>query len=266
MIGRNWTLSVLTLLNRELVRFFRQRNRVIGAFASPLVFWVLIGAGLSSSFHPPAMPESMSAIEYLFPGTITLIVLFTSIFSTISIIEDRREGFLQAVLVAPISKSAFVVGKILGGTTIAVIQGMVFLLLAPFAGLSIGFNTAILTMGVLILLGFVLTGLGFMLAWRMDSTQGFHAIMNLFLIPMWLLSGSFFPSSGGPSWLVVFMKLNPLTYGVAALRRTLYQGGVSVFPDLPSLSCSIGVIVLFGFIFFGISLWMVGKRTTSHSV
>ena len=257
-------LPSLSLLQRELVRFFRQRNRIIGALGTPLVFWALIGAGFSSSFHPPSMPENMSAVEYLFPGTMTLIILFTSIFSTISIIEDRREGFLQSVLVAPISRGAVVLGKILGGTTIALLQGILFLLLAPIAGLQLTVSSVSAAIGVIVLLGFALTGLGFVLAWRMDSTQGFHAIMNLFLMPMWLLSGAFFPASGVPAWLHWMMQINPLTYGVAALRRVLYSSGSSAVGDLPSLPYALGITVLFGLVFFALSLWMVGKRKTAN--
>jgi ABC-2 type transport system permease protein len=257
-------LASMTLLSREMTRFFRQRNRVIGAFGSPLVFWVLIGAGMSSSFHPPGMPSGMTAIEYLFPGTMTLIILFTSIFSTISIIEDRREGFLQSVLVAPVSRSAIVFGKILGGTMIAVLQAIVFLLLAPLAHMHLSFIAVLESVGVAILLGFALTGLGFSIAWRMDSTQGFHAIMNLFLIPMWLLSGSFFPMSGAPTWLYWLMKLNPLTYGVAALRRTLYHAEVAISLDLPTLANCLLWTVLFGIVFFIVSLKMVNNRKVAH--
>lgn len=258
-------LPAFTLLQRELVRFFRQRNRVIGAFASPLVFWVLIGFGLSSSFHAPSMPPAMSAVEYLFPGTLTLIILFTSIFSTISIIEDRREGFLQSVLVAPISSAAVVLGKLLGGTVVALIQGAIFLLLAPLAGMQLTLASVIGSIGVILLLSFALTGLGFVIAWRMDSTQGFHAIMNLFLIPMWLLSGSFFPATGTPSWLRWLMDLNPLTYGVAALRQTLYANNPVVLGELPSVTAALTITILFGLAFFALSLWMVRRSGTRHA-
>ncbi len=258
-----WILPSATLLTRELVRFFRQPNRVIGALGSPLVFWILIGSGLSSSFRPPSIMREMSAMEYLFPGTIALILLFTSIFSTISIIEDRRERFLQSVLVAPISSAAIVLGKFLGGTIVALLQGMIFLLLAPFVGVHLTVFSAVASVGVIFLLAFALTGLGFVIAWRMDSTQGFHAIMNLFLIPMWLLSGSFFPSSGVPFWLRCLMHINPLTYGLAALRRALY--GVNLAPDLPSLPLALGVTILFGITFFILSLWMVRKHHTPGS-
>lgn len=258
---QNWILPSFTLWKRELTRFFRQRNRVVGALGSPLVFWILIGGGLSSSFHPPSMPQGISAIEYLFPGTMTLILLFTSIFSTISIIEDRREGFLQSVLVSPIAQSSIVAGKVFGGATIALIQGILFLFLAPFGGIKLSLISIGLSIGVIFLIAFALTGLGFVLAWKMDSTQGFHAVMNLFLIPMWLLSGSFFPSEGAPIWLKWIMQINPLTYGVAALRKTLYWSQPSLMPNQPSILFPVGITLLFALTFFVLSVILVRKET-----
>src|ERR671923_1995413 len=126
-------LAVGTLSWREIVRFVRQRSRVTGAFAQPLVFWLLLGGGLKASFRPPGLPEGTSYVEYFYPGAIALVLLFTAIFSTISVVEDRREGFLQGVLVAPVRRSTIVLGKILGGTTLAVAQAALFLLLAPLA-------------------------------------------------------------------------------------------------------------------------------------
>src|SRR5579872_4054789 len=128
-------LAIWALASRELVRFFRQRTRVIGALGQPILFWVLFGAGLHSSFSPPDWaPRSMTYQEYFFPGVAVMIVLFTAIFSTISIIEDRREGFLQGVLVAPIGRLAIVLGKLCGGTALAVLQAGLFLALAPLVG------------------------------------------------------------------------------------------------------------------------------------
>src|SRR6266446_3612934 len=205
-----------------MVRFLRQGNRVIGALGTPLVFWLLLGSGLGKSFSAPAAPEGHGYLEYFFGGTIVLVLLFTAIFSTISIIEDRREGFLQAVLVAPVGRFAIVLGKILGGTTLAFVQGLVFLVLAPLLGLELSAVAFAWLVVVMFLISFALTGLGFVIAWQMSSTQGFHAIMNLFLIPLWLLSGAVFPSEGAPIWLGWVMKVNPLRYGVTALRAGLY--------------------------------------------
>jgi ABC-2 type transport system permease protein len=207
-----------TLCQRELVRFFRQKNRVFGAFGQPIVFWVLFSAGLRGS-----------GLDYahFFPGTIVMILLFTAIFADISIIEDRREGFLQGVLVAPIPRWTMVLGKVLGGTAIAMLQGILFLLLGWLTVKEIhptifGAAAALVLMFVV---SIALTALGFVIAWRMDSTQGFHAIMSVFLLPMWLLSGAFFPNNVG-GWLGWIVAANPLTYGVAGLRWYLqYPGG-----------------------------------------
>jgi ABC-2 type transport system permease protein len=209
-------LPALTLWWREMVRFFRQGDRVVGALATPVVFWLLLGFGLGKSFKAPGAPEGHGYLEYFYAGTLVMILLFTAIFSTISVIEDRREGFLQAVLVAPVGRLAIVLGKILGGTTLAFVQGLVFL------GLQLSAASFAWLVVVMFLVSFALTGLGFVIAWQMSSTQGFHAIMNLFLIPLWLLSGAVFPSEGAPAWLGWVMKINPLSYGVAALRDGLY--------------------------------------------
>src|SRR6185369_3284300 len=138
-------------------------------------------------------------IQFFFPGTLVMILLFTAIFSTISIIEDRREGFLQSVLVAPVSRQAIALGKILGGTVLATGGGIIFLLLAPLVGFRFSLSSIGLILFLMLIVSFALTALGFCIAWRMSSTQGFHAIMNLFLLPMWFLSGALFPADG--AWL-----------------------------------------------------------------
>jgi ABC-2 type transport system permease protein len=236
-----WTLAV-----RELVRFIRQRTRVIGALGQPVLFWILFGAGLRGSFAPPAWASrDMSYQEYFFPGVAVMILLFTAIFSTISIIEDRREGFLQAVLVAPVSPLALVLGKLCGGTVLAVLQSGLFLALGPLLGIEFTAASAVATLAFLSLVGFALTALGFLIAWPLDSTQGFHAIMSMLLMPMWLLSGSFFPA-GESVWLGWVIRINPLTYGVAGLRRLLYWN--QPLPDaagLPPLGLCIVVTCLF---------------------
>jgi len=244
-----FVLPTLTLWWREIVRFYRDRSRVIGSLAPPLLFWLLIGFGLGGSFQSPG--SSIPYLEYLFAGTAILIVLFTAIFSTISIIEDRREGFMQSVLVAPVSRGAIVMGKILGGSSVALLQGLIFVLLAPLAGIELGLEQALSLIAVLFGIAFSLTGLGFLIAWNMRSTQGFHGIMNLFLMPMWLLSGSLFPAAGAASWMKKVMMLNPLTYGVSAFQYVLL--GDKRPPDAASLPLCIGVVALFGAAMFILS-------------
>jgi ABC-2 type transport system permease protein len=251
-------LPALTLWQREMVRFFRQRDRVIGAFATPIVFWLLLGLGLGKSFKAPLAPEGHGYLEYFYAGTLVMILLFTAIFSTFSLIEDRKEGFLQAVLVAPVGRWGLVLGKILGGTTLALIQAVVFLAFAPFLGMPLSVASVLWLLGVMFLVAFALTGLGFTIAWWMNSTAGYHAIMNVFLIPLWLLSGAVFPASGAPVWFRWVMNANPLTYGVTAIRAGLYW-------NVPHEDPTVGLIVtsVFAVVMLGVSLYVARQTTES---
>jgi ABC-2 type transport system permease protein len=255
-------MAVYTLWRRELVRFFRQPSRIAGAAGSPLIFWVLIGSGLSGSFRLPGGPADLSYLEYFFPGTMVLTLLFAAIFSTISVIEDRNQGFLQGVLVAPVPRASIAAGKVLGGATIAWLQAVVFLALAPLSGIRLTLSSILAAAGVLAVLGIALTAVGFAFAWKVDSVQGFHAVMNLLLVPMWLLSGAFFPPSGAPGWLAAVMRANPLTYGVAALRWALYGSAPEVGTGLPGPGVAIAVTLLAAVLAFGCDLLVM--RGTSE--
>ena len=252
-------LPAFTLWWREIVRFYRQTTRVVGVLASPLVFWLVIGSGFGTSFRSGGGPGQQHYLDYFYPGALIMIVLFTSIFTMMSVIEDRKEGFLLSVLVAPVPRTAIVLGKVLGGTTLAAVQGLVFLVFAPFAGVHINLVQVLLVGAVVFLVSFALTALGFAIAWPMDSSQAFHGIVNLFLIPLWLLSGALFPLAGASGWIRVIMRLNPLTYGVEALRRLLYPGAETSFP-LPS---AMATLILFSLVMFGLAFLMANRRSRS---
>jgi ABC-2 type transport system permease protein len=254
-------LPAFTLWLREIVRFYRQPGRVIGVLASPLVFWAVLGSGFGTSFRSGGGPGQQHYLDYSYPGILILIVLFTSIFTMMSVIEDRKEGFLLSVLVAPVPRTAIVLGKVLGGTTLAAVQGMIFLIFAPFAGVHLDPVQVLLVAVVVFLVSFSLTALGFAIAWPMDSSQAFHGIVNLFLIPLWLVSGALFPLSGASGWIRVIMHLNPLTYGVEALRGLLYPGADATFP----LSSAMATLVLFSLVMFGLALLMANRRTRSST-
>ncbi len=233
-------LAAWTLCRRDLVRFLRQRSRIIGVLGTPLIFWGLIGSGFNY-------------MGYLYPGTLVQILLFASIFSTISIIQDRQQGFLQGVLVAPVSRSAIVLGKVLGGAAIALSQGAIFLLLGPLVGIRPepwGWAAAL---GVMALISFGLTALGVLLAWRFDSVQGFHSVMNLLLMPMWLLSGAVFDPAKAIPWVRYAMVVNPLTYGVSALRQVLTGQG-------EGLPLSIGITAAFAVVMFVLATVFARRR------
>ena len=234
-------LAALSLCRRDLVRFFRQRSRIIGVLGTPMIFWALIGSGFNY-------------MAYLFPGTLIQILLFASIFSTISIIQDRQQGFLQGVLVAPVSRASIVLGKVLGGTAIALVQGTFFLLLAPLVRIHPSPAAWAAALGVMAAVAFGLTALGVLLAWRFESVQGFHAIMNLLLIPMWLLSGAVFRPDKALPWVRQVMVANPLTYGVDALRRVLT--GEEGMP----FGVSLGVTIAFAGIMFALATVLARRR------
>ena len=257
-------LAAQSLMQRELVRFFRQRSRVLSAFLTPLVFWLLFGLGFGKSFHPPGTPEEVGPLEFFFPGTLLMIVLFTAIFATISVIEDRREGFLQSVLVAPVGRGGIVLGKMLGGTLLSLAQVLPLLVVAPLAGLALGAAGFLVATATLTIVAFGLTGLGFLIAWRLDSTQGFHAIMNLVLMPMWMLSGALFPASGAPGWLRAVMAVNPMTYALAALRRGLeLEAPAPRFAaGTPGLAISLLVSIIFAALTFALAVQQSRRTST----
>jgi ABC-2 type transport system permease protein len=252
-------LPAFTLWWREIVRFYRQKSRVVGVLASPLVFWVVIGSGFGTSFRSGGGASQQGYLNYFYPGALIMIVLFTSIFTMMSVIEDRKEGFLLSVLVAPVPRSAIVLGKVLGGTTLSAVQGLIFLIFAPLTGIHLQLVQVLLVAVVVFLVSFALTALGFAIAWPMDSTQAFHGIINLFLIPLWLLSGALFPVSGASKWLQIIMRLNPLTYGVEALRSLLYPGVETSVP-LPS---AMATLLLFSLVMFGLAFLMANRRSKS---
>jgi ABC-2 type transport system permease protein len=253
--------AAYSLWKREILRFVRDRNRLLGSILQPLLLWVLIGSGFRGSFAPDGASEGASYLEYIYPGTMMLILLFTAIFSTISVVEDKREGFMQSVVVSPIHSLGIVLGKILGGMTVAVGEALVFLILGPIVGIPISLSSFVVTLGTLMLIAISMCGLGFRIAWRMESTAGFHAIMNLLLMPMWLLSGAFFPLTGAPEWLAWVMRLNPMTYATAALRRALYYPEANpIGDDLPGLAVCLGITALFGIVMAVWSSVAVGDR------
>lgn len=252
-------LPAYSLWKREVVRFLRQPSRVVVAVVTPLLFWLLLGVGIGENFRPASAPVGVSYLEYFFPGSVVLVLLFTAIFSTITLIQDRQAGFLQGVLVAPVPRTSIALGKIAGGTTLAMIQAVLFLIAGRAAGIHISLARLPLHLLVLFLVAFGLSGMGFAIAWRMESIQGFHGVMNLLIMPMWLLSGAFFPLPAEGGFLGTMMTLDPLTYGLAAARQTL-GGPMATLPGQPSLSLCLGVALAFGLAMLAISTVLVHRE------
>ncbi|HRK61446.1 MAG TPA: ABC transporter permease [Candidatus Omnitrophota bacterium] len=234
--GRWGAVGMLWL--REIVRFYRQPARVAAAILSPFLFWFLIGSGVGRSFSA----SGESYLNYFFPGSILLVILFAAVFSTISIIEDRREGFLQAVMASPVSRASIPLGKILGSATLAFLQSGLFILLAWVTGIRFSGVNPFEIAAAVALASLLFSTLGFLMAWQFRSVQGFHAMMNMLLMPMWFLSGALFPAEGASVWIQFLMAINPLYYGHQFLSAAF--GNTAADASGSALIMSVSVLVL----------------------
>lgn len=208
---------------REVKVFRRDRTRIFGMVAQPLLFLLVVGNGISSSMRLNAAPVGIDYLMFMYPGIIGMSILFTSIFSAVSIIWDREFGFLKEVLVAPVPRWSVAVGKIVGGATVAVIQSLILIALAPFVGLGLSVAVVLKLLGLAFLISFAVTGLGVLIAARMSTMQGFQGMMGLLIMPLFFLSGGMFPITSAPGWMKPLIALDPLTYGVDALRNAVFS-------------------------------------------
>jgi ABC-2 type transport system permease protein len=220
-------LSIIAV--RELVRFWRQPARVVAAVGTPLLLWLLLGSGLAGAMRSGSA-QAGSYGAFLLPGMMSLVVVFASMFAAIALIEDRGAGWLQAVLVSPAPRWSVALGKILGGAILA--WGQAVVLLAPYLAVVevLPPPRAVLAAALgLFLTSVAITALGLALAWRSRTVAGFHAVMNLLLLPMWLLSSALFPPAGAAGWLRALMRANPMTWCNEAIRGPL-AGNASWWP------------------------------------
>jgi daunorubicin resistance ABC transporter membrane protein len=202
--------------------------------------------------------EQIGYVQYFYPGIVMLVVLFTSIFTTMSVIEDRHRGFLQAVLVAPASRTALVLGKTLGGVAIALAQAAIFLALSPLAGFDLAAIDWPLLTVILFGASVGLSSMGFAIAWWLDSTQGYHVVMSVLLIPLWILSGAMFPLAGAARVLGWLMRCNPMAYCVEGIRRALYGHGA---PDSSSVALELAVVAAFAVVAVGLAVFTCTRRS-----
>ncbi|MDI6822305.1 MAG: ABC transporter permease [Actinomycetota bacterium] len=218
--------GIYTIWLRDVKRFWRDKPRIVGAIAQPALFLFVLGTGLGGGLgkafaHGGFIPGVEDYVVFIYPGIIGMTLLFTSVFSALSIVWDREFGFLKEVLVAPISRSAVALGKALGGATVALFQGTLMLVFAPLIGVSLTFAMVIKLLILMFLVSLSLTSMGIVIAARMRSMEGFHMIVNFLTLPMFFLSGAMFPVRGLPSWMDYLVRINPLTYGVDILRYTV---------------------------------------------
>jgi ABC-2 type transport system permease protein len=223
VMGDFWAIYILWL--RDLKRYWYDKARIFASLGQPLLFLFVLGTAFTPSFRGPA---GINFSEFIFPGIISMTVLFTSIFSAVSIVWDREFGFLKEVLVAPISRWSIVVGKALGGSTVAVIQGCILLSLAPLIGVKLSLIIIIKSIMAMFLIAFAMSAMGIVIAARMKEMEGFQMVVNFVIMPIFFLSGALFPLDHLPEWLSILTRADPLTYGVDLLRGVLI--GVQNFP------------------------------------
>lgn len=239
-------LGAYTIWLRDLARFRQDRSRLLGAIAQPTLYLFILGIGISTIF---GRSGEGSYLQFIYPGVIGMSMLFTSIFSAMSIIWDREFGFLKEVLVAPIPRSAIALGKTFGGATVATLQGTIILLYAPIIGIPLTPVMVVSFLFLMFAIAFAMTSLGVLVASRMRSMEGFQMVMNFLMMPLFLLSGAMFPLVNLPLWLGSLVAIDPLTYGVDALRNVANlptEGAVPGLAPLYPLWLDVSIILGFG--------------------
>jgi ABC-type multidrug transport system permease subunit len=250
--------TVWVLWRRDVQRFYRQPSRLIGALGQPIIFWLVIGGGMASTFVLPG--SGLGYREYFFPGVMVMVALFAAIFASVSVIEDRHQGFLQGVICGPGSDLSLVLGKCCGSASVALSQIGGFLLLAPLAGLPLGQIHWPVLLLTLLAVTLSLSALGFAMAWYLDNVQAYHAVQMTLLMPLWVLSGAMFPVATQGTTFAALMRLNPLSHGVALVRWAMY-GGQPPPGTAPLAPVGLSLILLAGFtaLSVGLAVW-VGRR------
>lgn len=255
--------GLYTIWLRDVIRFTRDRSRILASLGQPLLFLFVFGSGLSPAMAPLG-GGNVDFTQFMFPGILAMAVLFTSIFSAVSIVWDREFGFLKEVMVAPISRVTVALGKVAGGTTVALFQGVLVLLFAPLLDIRMTWDQVLILIGLMILLAGMMTSLGILIASRQRTMEGFHVIMNFIMLPMFFLSGAFFPLQGVPLWMEWLSKVNPVTYGVDPLRQVALENSI---PDqfmqmlaLHPIATDVALMVAFGAIFIVPAVILFSKQ------
>jgi ABC-2 type transport system permease protein len=268
--------AVYIIWYRDVLRFWRDRTRLLASLAQPLLYLIIFGVGLSSSlgrgaFAGKGVPASFNYTQFVYPGILGMAVLFTAIFSAMSVVWDREFGFLREILVAPISRSAVALGKALGGATQATFQGVIMLIFAPFVGVHLTVLAVIELVGLLFVLAFSLTCFGVALSARMRTMQGFQVVMNFLMMPMFFLSGSLFPLAGLPAWMTALTRFDPVAYGIAPIRSAVlgaaglpqhlvdHFSSVTIASYVVPIWLDVVILLAFGAVMLGIAM-----RSFSH--
>ncbi|RPF52058.1 ABC transporter permease [Aquisalibacillus elongatus] len=244
--------GIIAIWQRDLIKFLRDKARLFGSFTMPILFLLIFGGGLSGTMET-MMTQNLDVggdfnyIEFVFPGIVSMTLLMTSVFSAMSVIEDKDFGYMKEILVSPISRVSIAVGKMAGAATVSTIQGIMLFALIPLLGLNYDWISLIQVIPFMFLLGAALSGIGLLFASFINSTQGFQLIVNIIVLPMVFMSGALFPINGMPGWLDVIVKLNPVTYGVDVMKKIMI--------DVDQLSMTVRETM-------GLNLTVFGRQVT----
>jgi len=253
--------SIWVIAYREFLRFIQDRARMISSFTMPVLFLVIFGAGFGKLIGQ--MMPGVDYIQFMYPGILAMTVLMTSIMSGVSIVWDREFGFLKEVLVSPLNRSGILLGKATGAAGIAVMQGIIMLVIAPIVGVSLNWGIVLGLIPLIIILSISMSGLGLLIGARMRSQQGFQLTMQLVIFPMMFLSGIFFPLSGVATWLEVLSKINPVTYGIDAIRQVFLGSqvaGVTIFGHTMGIVESALLVLGVGAVLLTGAVWSFNKQ------
>lgn len=264
--------AIKIVWQRELIRTVQERMRIVVALVQPLLWLVIMGTGLTSLVNAGGGMAGIDLRTFLFPGMLAMTVVMPAIFAAASIVWDREFGFLREMLVAPVSRTAIVVGKCLGGATVATVQGCIVLALAGLVGVPYSPSLILALLGMMLLLSLALTALGTVLAARMKSMQSFMAVMQVGIMPMLFLSGAMFPLSNLPTWLSVLTRINPLTYAVDPMRQVVFahlelpgavqqalNPGVTWFGWQVPVALELGMIAVIGAVLLGAAIALFSR-------
>jgi ABC-2 type transport system permease protein len=255
---------------RDLIRFFNDRIRMVSTLIQPLLFLFVLGTGLQQLSS--AGTHGVNLKTFIYPGILCLSVMFTAMFAAASIVWDREFGFLREMMVAPVSRASIVIGKVLGGATVACTQGIILILLGPLVGVPYNVTLILGIFGLQLLLAFTITAFGVMIAVRIKQMQSFFGVMQMIVMPMYFLSGALFPVVGLPLWLAILNRIDPLTYAVDPMRRLVFSHlnispvarhalapGVTWWGYRVPAVLEAGVILLLGLVMLGIAIWEFSK-------
>ncbi|MBN1786081.1 MAG: ABC transporter permease [Candidatus Methanofastidiosa archaeon] len=223
--------AIFAVWQRDIIKFFRDRARLFGSFAMPLMFLLIFGVGmngaLSSMFSTSGMDQftGFNYVSFIFPGIIAMTVFSTSIFSALSVVTDREEGYMKEILVSPVSRTYVAIGKIFGSATVAVIQGLLMLAFVPLIGVEVELMNIIKLIPAMLLVAFTLSSIGLLVASTLKTATGFQAVIQVLIFPMLFLSGAFFPLNGMPGWMNALVKVNPMTYAVDMFKHIMLDVG-----------------------------------------